>query len=1252
MNCSDGSTNPLERLDRQVHAMGSSAAAKLLVSSFLVVGLDTTGCEIARNILLGGCSRLTICDDQLVNVDDAESNFFVSEKDVGLSRTDVLSERLSQLNPHVVVEVVSETTLAQTIRAKVLLTSSSLSSPVEDIADVVIIVNGLHRGIVTPSSSSRALLLDCMDAWQDRPGGTNTTRFITVRCLHLVAAFWNNFGEGFKFVSDASCEDTSLVPVRVSSVICRSESTSSAADRGALADLDAVFDITVAVDNSSAACLEAIETCMALKLKCVMQPSISGDVTEDLASSVFIIVAVAKVQSNTAAATSPPKGGGAGGGQQSLTSSCTFTVRRHHSDTCVFSSTLLLQEHHHHLFISPFSLPKISSCIHSARRVAWFEPWSRAQPQTQFVGSDADGLALQLLDAAFCSSLDHHTLKCSPVAWPLVRTRCEDLLANGGFVDPAARLLISSFSHHGWRTFLPVSSMVAGLVAQEAMKAVTHQHTPTVGVWSMDCRWMPLNPCPAEVPERSQTSRSTTTPHQVNEDGIAPPKPPPSNILAALFGDDGYDILSNANMFLVGAGAIGCEYLKHFAVMRLATGKRGRLDVTDPDHIEVSNLSRQFLFQSQDVKKSKSAVAVTKARRRCPTLKARSFSKAVSPGSCCSWAPAPASTDAATTTSLVGTFNANFLASFDAIVGAVDNNDARILLDEISSRCGVPMLDSGTLGLQGHVVAVVPSLTSRLSDSASPDPSSTRGGGGPSIPFCTLHFFPSNFHHCIQWAMNAFHELMSDPLWPALPVVARQDGIAAPDELDMAQVLDVASSLANAKERIRYLSKLCERIRLHQDCSDSGPHVALARFLTQRFHQMFVRPVEELLQQHPINDVASGERSKFWADKPQSSPPQVPSAADLKAFVLAAAPLLFTRIFPEMPPTAADFAVGQMGSEWEALQAQIATQSSTSMDGCYRSTENNNSEDDSLVVVEELIRTLQTRKRLPTSHEWSPSATTAVIPFEKDESTGKHVALLAVCANVRARSYAIPTGSPLEVKRIAGRIVPAFISTTSAVTSFAVMQLVTLLLLRGASTRGASFTTTAEGPKATPAAQMVPLRAHLRDLNLSLSDLSLSFLMEVSRHRERTVGHFAVSSWTRWCVNVPKDVTIGELILHMEHTYRIKVTQIVDVVSSQLIYDHVTDHVSCEAPQKEGTTVSRCEFRVYAFLVEIWAAAAAKHVYSNRPTTAVIAPPLPRGAELRIRGFPLGLQEAAASMTLNAPLEVHLPMVVYHLGRR
>ena len=55
---------------------------------------------------------------------------------------------------------------------------------------------------------------------------------------------------------------------------------------------------------------------------------------------------------------------------------------------------------------------------------------------------------------------------------------------------------------------------------------------------------------------------------------------------------------------MVGAGALGCEFFKAFALLGV-----GKVTCTDNDNIELSNLNRQFLFGQQDLGRLKAETA-------------------------------------------------------------------------------------------------------------------------------------------------------------------------------------------------------------------------------------------------------------------------------------------------------------------------------------------------------------------------------------------------------------------------------------------------------------------------------------------------------------------------------------------------------------------------------------------------------------------------------------------------------------------
>lgn len=64
-----------------------------------------------------------------------------------------------------------------------------------------------------------------------------------------------------------------------------------------------------------------------------------------------------------------------------------------------------------------------------------------------------------------------------------------------------------------------------------------------------------------------------------------------------------------------------------------------------------------------------------------------------------------------------------------------------------------PLLESGTLGTQGHVQVIVPHITENYGNQGDPPEK--------EVPFCTLKSFPSTIEHTIQWARDRFENIFS-----------------------------------------------------------------------------------------------------------------------------------------------------------------------------------------------------------------------------------------------------------------------------------------------------------------------------------------------------------------------------------------------------------------------------------------------------------------------------------------------------------
>ena len=125
--------------------------------------------------------------------------------------------------------------------------------------------------------------------------------------------------------------------------------------------------------------------------------------------------------------------------------------------------------------------------------------------------------------------------------------------------------------------------------------------------------------------------------------------------------------LGSLRYLLVGAGAIGCEMLKNWAMMGLGTSADGSIMVTDPDTIEKSNLNRQFLFRPWDVTKAKSETAAKAVKTMNPSVQVQARLDRLG-----------ADTE--------HVFDDDFWESLSGVCNALDNVQARRLLLPLSYR--------------------------------------------------------------------------------------------------------------------------------------------------------------------------------------------------------------------------------------------------------------------------------------------------------------------------------------------------------------------------------------------------------------------------------------------------------------------------------------------------------------------------------------------------------------------------------------
>ena len=91
-------------------------------------------------------------------------------------------------------------------------------------------------------------------------------------------------------------------------------------------------------------------------------------------------------------------------------------------------------------------------------------------------------------------------------------------------------------------------------------------------------------------------------------------------IILKKIGIIGQKKLLKSSVLIIGAGGLGSPI-----GIYLAAAGIGKIGIIDKDNVEISNLSRQIIFQTKDVKKNKSYSAINKLKKINPNIKFQAF---------------------------------------------------------------------------------------------------------------------------------------------------------------------------------------------------------------------------------------------------------------------------------------------------------------------------------------------------------------------------------------------------------------------------------------------------------------------------------------------------------------------------------------------------------------------------------------------------------------------------------------------------
>lgn len=503
-----------------------------------------------------------------------------------------------------------------------------------------------------------------------------------------------------------------------------------------------------------------------------------------------------------------------------------------------------------------------------------------------------------------------------------------------------------------------VDAVIGSIGAQEVIKASSNKFTPNKGFLHFNA----LDILPDNYINMRKSNPEDYIALNSRYDGQY-----------AIFGKQYIDKMQNKKLFVVGAGAIGCEHIKNFGMMGIKN-----ITITDMDHIENSNLNRQFLFRPTDIGQPKSITVAHKGMIMNPDIKIIAHENKI-----CS--------------ETLNIYNSNFFRNVDIIANALDNVEARIFVDSLCVKYDKPLLESGTLGSKGNIQTIVPYLTESYGSLTDPPEK--------NIPVCTLKLFPYKFEHVVQYTRDLFEGYFNRI---SANYIKARDNICILVSMTPNDIVSIYEDI----------TLLVNNSKKYKDC------IYLAY---KEWHKLYRDTIIQLIRKYPAEHI-DDSGNKFW-----SGNKIFPSVLnfDIKTDTHIDFVIYFANIWADVLGITKRYSNENRNKYIEYLQTLDIPEEVICKD--IDNTDNKlNIQYDTKTYVNMITDIINSNNNK--LHDIK------VIEFEKDDDTNYHIDFITNATNLRSMNYRIKTQDKLTVKGIAGKIIPAIATTTSIVSGLVSLE--------------------------------------------------------------------------------------------------------------------------------------------------------------------------------------------------------------------